>query len=174
MSIKFPILTSPPSKKFDFLNEFQEIVSSDFTELIVASPFVDVFIIENIIKRCIFKDRKIMVITRYGSTVITNSQRQNILKAVNKIVEYERKDSLLPKKILWLRNERLHAKFIIKDWETVLFGSQNFTKSGGLTGNYELGAMITDSDEVKKLRPFIEDIKLGSKKKPFYPKLRSF
>ena len=166
--IKFPIITSPKSRRFDFLNEFNVLVNSDFREMIAISPFVDVFIIENIIKRCLFKDRKLEVVTRYGS--LTSPQRKGIDLAVAKILEYEKKDNDLRKKILWLRNERLHAKFIIVDWKTVLFGSQNFTKKGGLTGNYELGALIDDPDEVQKTRQFVEDIIITSKKKPFYPR----
>ncbi len=170
MATKFPIITSPIGNKSDFLKEFQKIVSSNFSELIAASPFVDVYIIENIIKRCIFRNRKLLIITRYGSNALTNTQRRDIDKAIQKVIAYEDKDHDLPNKILWLRNEKLHAKFIIKDWEYVLFGSQNFTRFGGLTGNYELGAVIDDPVEVQKLKPFLEDIKKGSKKKPFYPR----
>jgi len=168
--LKFPILTSPISRRSDFLDEFQNIVDSDFKELIVISPFVDVFIIENILRRCIFKDRKMLIATRYGSTSLSATQRKDIDKAIDVIVQYESKDIKLPEKVRWIRNEKLHAKFIIKDWETVLFGSQNITQFGGLRGNYELGARIDGSEYVEKLRPFVEDIKRGAKRKPFYPR----
>jgi len=69
---------------------------------------------------------------------------------------------------IWYINEKLHAKFIVKDSELVLFGSQNLTYSG-LRRNYELGALIRDNDSVMKARAFAEDIIKGAKEGKLFP-----
>lgn len=137
--------------------------------MIAVSPFVDAFIIGNIIKRCIFRDRKLLVVTRYAT--LTKGDQVLIDKAVAQVEEYASKDRSLEEKVSWRCNERVHAKFMIVDWKKILFGSQNLTRFGGLTGNYELGAAIEDKDLLQGMKSFVSDVLKGCRKEPIYPTL---
>ncbi len=170
MQITFPIITSPEAERSDFLEYFQALADSDFQEMVAISPFVDVFIIENLVRRCVFNSRRLTIVTRYGGHSITNRQRQYINEAINELREIERtKDPSIRNRIVWYENRRVHAKLVIVDWRRVLFGSQNFTQYGGLTGNYELGALIENGEEFEELRTFVSQITAGGTARCLYP-----
>lgn len=163
MHIEFPILTSRATGESSFLDKIQEMVDSEFKELIVAAPFVDAYIMENVFKRCALSDKKLTIITRYST--LSKGRGAISIKAIDKAIElikrFESINPILKENVKWYANEKLHAKFLIKDWESVLFGSQNFTRYGGLNGergNYELGAFIHDYEIVNHLRQFVYEI----------------
>lgn len=157
--VKFPILTSPRSKRDDFLQELQRIANSEFSEIVIISPFVDHYIIENFISRCLFNKRKLTIVTRYSGRGLNNTQRSWIDKAIAMAQDYATsKDPTLSERVAWYDSKRVHAKMVIKDWSEVLFGSQNLTERGGLTGNYELGALIENEDEIGPLKEFVDEI----------------
>lgn len=166
MRIIFPVLTAPGLKIKDFLNNLQLMINVDFKEMVVVSPFVDAYIIRNIIKRTLNRDRTITVITRYGKG--EERQKKSIDEAISEIQKFSKIDSKLREKVRWFIQEKVHAKFVVVDWKTVLFGSQNLTKYGGLSGNYELGAMLEDEELASKLKPFVDNIINNSKL--LYPK----
>lgn len=166
MRITFPVLTAPGLKITDFLNNLQLMINVDFKEMVVVSPFVDAYIIRNIIKRTLNRDRTITVVTRYGKG--EEQQRKAIDKAIAEIQKLSKNDPKLTEKVKWFIHNKVHAKFIVVDWKTVLFGSQNLTKYGGLSENYELGAMLEDGEFVSKLKPFVDNLVNNSKL--LYPK----
>lgn len=166
MSFKFPIVTQPP-RNFAFLDELNRIINKDFRELVVVSPFVDAFIIRNIMRRCIFRDRVVTVVTRYST--LRDDEKANVRKAIDEISKFEPRDPGLRAKVTWHENPRLHAKFVLRDWEEILFGSQNFVKQGGLTRNFELGALVEGKDHAADLRPFVESLLRASRRK-LYPR----
>ena len=166
--MQFPILTSPSSKRDDFLHELQRMADSDFSEIIIVSPFVDHYIIDNFIRRCVFNQRKLTVITRYGGRGLNDRQRAWIDEAIAMARQYATsKDPSLSDRVTWLQCNRVHAKLVIRDWTQVLFGSQNLTERGGLTGNFELGALIQNDTQVTRLRDFVADIIKASR--PLFP-----
>lgn len=163
--IEFPILTSPANDRDDFLERMQELVASDFRELIAVAPYVDGKLIENLLREFLFNYRKLTIVSRYGD--LFREQKAGIRKAVAELKSAAAKDTSMAERIVWHVNPRLHAKFIIRDWECVLFGSQNFTYSA-LKNNYELGALIEPIDEFKsELEAFLKDIVDNSTKKLF-------
>lgn len=158
--VRFPILTSPRSKRDDFLQELQRIADSEFSEMVIVSPFVDHYIIENFIRRCVFNKRKLTIVTRYSGRGLNKTQRSWIDKAIAMAREYATsKDPTLLDRVRWYESNRVHAKMVIKDWSEVLFGSQNLTERGGLTGNFELGALIENKEEVRPLKEFVDEIR---------------
>ncbi len=171
MKIEFPILTVPSTETSDFLDILQNLVDSNFKEMVILSPFVDAHIVKNIISRCIFKKKKILIITRYKLSLPEQK------KAMDKAQKYlmELKNYTLKERIRWEINEKLHAKCVICDWNTILFGSQNLTQFGGLghkgKGNYELGMFLKDlpDDYKEKLREFINEVRMN-KSFVFYPR----
>ena len=166
MRLTFPVLTAPGLKITDFLSNLQSMINIDFKEMVVVSPFVDAFIIRNIIRRTLHRERKITVITRYGKG--EEQQRRAIEEALLEIQKFSKTDSKVVKKVMWFVHNKVHAKFIVVDWQIVLFGSQNLTKYGGLSENYELGALLEDQELVMKLKPFVDDLVKNSKL--LYPK----
>ena len=168
MKLTFPVLTAPGLKITDFLDDLQLMVNIDFKELVVVSPFVDAFIIRNIIRRTLHRERRVTVITRYGRG--EEQQKRAIDEAVLEVHKFSKTDAKIVEKVRWLIHNKVHAKFIVVDWQIVLFGSQNLTKYGGLSENYELGAMLEDQELVMKLKPFVDNLVQSSKL--LYPKTK--
>lgn len=164
--ITFPVLTSPSTDQDDFLARFQELAASEFEHLIAVAPYVDGKLVENLLRGFLFNKRKLTIITRYGN--LFKVQKARVRKAVKKLEAAAAKDPTMSDRIVWYVNPRLHAKFVIKDWECVLFGSQNFTYSA-LKGNYELGAFIEQIDDFRPaLEAFLLDI-MDSRSKVLFP-----
>jgi len=154
--IEFPIVTSPTAKRDDFLKKFQEIALSDFEHLITVAPFVDGKLMSNLLKGFLFNTRKLTIVTRYGN--LYADQKKLINKTIVKLKDVAKKDQTISKRVIWYVNPRIHAKFVIKDWQCILFGSHNFTYSA-LKKNYELSAYVEGISPFKKdLRAFLDDI----------------
>lgn len=154
--IEFPIVTSPPAKRDDFLNKFQEIALSDFEHLIAVAPFVDGRLITNLLKGFLYNTRRLTIVTRYGD--LFPDQKKLINQTITKLKSTAKKDQTISERIIWYVNPRIHAKFVIKDWQCILFGSHNFTYSA-LKKNYELSAYVEGISPFKKeLRAFLDDI----------------
>ena len=171
MKIEFPILTVPSTETSDFLDILQKLADSDFKKMILLSPFVDAHIIKNIISRCIYNDKRILIVTRYKKSL--PAQKSAMDKAQKYLVHL--KNYTLKERIRWEINEKLHAKCVICDWNTVLFGSQNLTEFGGLgykgKGNYESGMFLKDlpDDYKDKLKEFVNEVR-KNKSFVFYPR----
>ncbi len=144
MRIEFPIVTTP--KHNEFLRKFQQIVDSDFAELILISPFVDGQLIQNLMLRLPLSQRKLTIVTRYGD--LFRGQKKNLKAAVTALEKRAKKDPTLAKRVVWHVNNRVHAKIFIVNWESVLFGSQNLTYAA-LKENYEVGAYLEDLGSFK-------------------------
>ena len=156
IEIEFPIITSPPAKRDDFLKKFQEIVLSDFDHLITVAPYVDGKLMTNLLKGFLFNTRKLTIVTRYGN--LYADQKKLINKTIVKLKDVAKKDQTISKRVIWYVNPRIHAKFVIKDWQCILFGSHNFTYSA-LKKNYELSVYLEGISGFKKdLRVFLDDI----------------
>ena len=170
MSIEFPILTVPSMERSDFLNKLQYMADFEFKEMVVLSPFVDVHIVTNLVNRCVFKDKRLLIVTRYRQSL---PEQQRLMDEAKKVA-VKIKNYALEKKVRWEINERLHAKCVICDWKEVLFGSQNLTEFGGLghrgKGNFELGIYIENipKEYEKELREFVNEI-VKTKNSTFYP-----
>jgi len=165
IEIEFPIITSPPAKRDDFLKKFQEIALSDFEHLIAVAPFVDGKLMTNLLKGFLFNTRKLTIVTRYGN--LYADQKKLINKTIVKLKDAAKKDQTISKRVIWYVNPRIHAKFVIKDWQCILFGSHNFTYSA-LKKNYELSAYVEGISAFKKdLSAFLDDIIQHSTKKLF-------
>jgi len=170
IEIEFPIITSPPAKRDDFLKKFQEIALSDFEHLIAVAPFVDGKLMTNLLKGFLFNTRKLTIVTRYGN--LYADKKKLINKTIVKLKEAANKDQTISKRIIWYVNPRIHAKFVIKDWQCILFGSHNFTYSA-LKKNYELSAYLEGISAFKKdLQAFLDDI-LQHSTKTLFPENRS-
>ena len=169
IEIEFPIITSPPAKRDDFLNKFQEIAISDFEHLIAVAPFVDGKLMTNLLKGFLFNTRKLTIVTRYGN--LYADQKKLINKTIVKLKDAAKKDQTISKRVIWYVNPRIHAKFVIKDWQCILFGSHNFTYSA-LKKNYELSAYIEGISSFKKdLGAFLDNI-LQHSTKTLFPENR--
>jgi len=163
--IEFPIITSPPAKRDDFLKKFQEIALSDFDHLIAVAPFVDGRLITNLLKGFLYNTRRLTIVTRYGD--LFKEQKKQIEKTIIKLKSAAKKDQTISERIIWYVNPRIHAKFVIKDWQCILFGSHNFTYSA-LKKNYELSAYLEGISAFKKdLQAFLDDIVKHSTKTLF-------
>ncbi|MQY64756.1 MAG: hypothetical protein GH143_10730 [Calditrichaeota bacterium] len=158
MKLEFPIITTPV--KDDFLTKFQQLVDSDFKELILIAPFVDGQLIQNLMLRFPLSERKLTIVTRYGD--LYKKQKKNLNIAVKRLTKMARKDPTLSQRVIWYVNKRVHAKVFIVNWESVLFGSQNLTYSA-LKENYELGAYFEDLAQYKSdLETFVKAVISGS------------
>jgi phosphatidylserine/phosphatidylglycerophosphate/cardiolipin synthase-like enzyme len=172
MQIEFPILTVPSKEIRDYLKKLEIIANSEFSEAIILSPFVDAHIVLNFVKRCVFTERKLWIITRYRG--VPEPQQEAMDEAKREIIKYSAKGPTLSEKVKWKINERLHAKCVIIDWEKILLGSQNLTQFGGLgnkgKGNYELGIYIKDlgKPQIRELQVFFDEVKRTSTR-DFYP-----
>ncbi|MHC4424700.1 MAG: phospholipase D-like domain-containing protein [Planctomycetota bacterium] len=156
IEIEFPIVTSPPAKRDDFLKKFQEIALSDFEHLITVAPFVDGRLITNLLKGFLYNTRRLTIVTRYGD--LFPGQKRLINETIVKLKKAANKDQTISKRIIWHVNPRIHAKFVIRDWQCILFGSHNFTYSA-LKKNYELSVYLEGISDFKKdLRVFLDDI----------------
>jgi len=156
IEIEFPIITSPPAKRDDFLKKFQEIALSDFEHLIAIAPFVDGRVISNLLKGFLYNARKLTIVSRYGD--LFPEQKKLINKTIVNLKSAAKKDQTILERIIWYVNPRLHAKFVIKDWQCILFGSHNFTYSA-LKDNYELSAYLEGISAFKKdIKAFLDDI----------------
>jgi len=154
--IEFPIITSPPVKRDDFLKKFQEISLSDFDHLIAVAPFVDGRLMTNLLKGFLYNKRRLTIVTRYGD--LFPDQKKLINQTITKLKSAVKKDQTISERIVWHVNPRIHAKFVIKDWQCILFGSHNFTYSA-LKKNYELSVYLEGISDFKKdLRVFLDDI----------------
>ena len=156
IEIEFPIITSPPAKRDDFLKKFQEIALSDFEHLIAVAPFVDGKLMTNLLKSFLFNTRRLTIVTRYGD--LFQDQKKRINQTITKLKSAAKKDHTISERIIWYVNPRIHAKFVIKDWQCILFGSHNFTYSA-LKKNYELSAYFEDISPFEKdMQAFLDDI----------------
>jgi len=156
LEVEFPIITSPQAKRDDFLKKFQEIVLSDFEHLITVAPFVDGRLVTNLLKGFLYNTRRLTIVTRYGD--LFPDQKKLINQTITKLKEAAKKDQTISERIIWYVNPRIHAKFVIKDWKCILFGSHNFTYSA-LKNNYELSVYLEGiSDFEKDIRDFLNDI----------------
>jgi len=165
IEIEFPIVTSPAAQQDDFLKRFQEIALSDFEHLIAIAPFVDGRIIANLLKGFLYNTRKLTIVSRYGD--LFSQQKKLINRTIVKLKSAAKKDQTILKRIIWHVNPRLHAKFVIRDWQCILFGSHNFTYSA-LKDNYELSAYLEDISAFKKdIKAFLDDIVQHSTKTLF-------
>ena len=163
--IEFPIITSPSAKRDDFLKKFQEIALTDFRHLITVAPFVDGKLMTNLLKGFLFNTRKLTIVTRYGD--LYRAQKTLINETIVKLKKAATKDPTILERVIWYVNPRIHAKFIIKDWQCILFGSHNFTYSA-LKRNYELSAYIDEISAFKKdIKAFLDDIVRHSTKTLF-------
>jgi phosphatidylserine/phosphatidylglycerophosphate/cardiolipin synthase-like enzyme len=154
--VEFPVITSPASKRDDFLACFQNIVSSEFEHIIAVAPYVDGKFIENLLRFFLFNQRKLQIVSRFGD--LYKEHKKQVKRAVEKLKDAAEKDPTMEERIIWYVNPHLHAKFVVKDWECILFGSQNFTYSA-LKKNYELGAFIKDISPFREdLESFLKDI----------------
>lgn len=170
LEVEFPIITSPPAKRDDFLKKFQEIALSDFEHLIAVAPFVDGRLITNLLKGFLYNTRRLTIVTRYGD--LFKDQKKLINQTITKLKIAAKKDQTISERIIWYVNPRIHAKFVIKDWKCILFGSHNFTYSA-LKKNYELSAYLEDISAFKKeLQAFLDDIVKHSTK-TLFPEDRS-
>ena len=156
IEIEFPIVTSPPAKRDDFLKKFQEIALSDFKHLIAVAPFVDGRLITNLLKGFLYNTRRLTIVTRYRD--LFPDQKKLINQTITKLKSAAKKDQTISKRVIWYVNPRIHAKFVIKDWQCILFGSHNFTYSA-MKKNYELSVYLEGiSGSKKDLRVFLDDI----------------
>ncbi len=170
IEIEFPIITSPPARRDDFLNKFQEIAISDFEHLIAVAPFVDGRLITNLLKGFLYNTRRLTLVTRYGD--LFKDQKKLIEKTLVKLRTAAKKDQTISERVIWYVNPRIHAKFVIKDWKCILFGSHNFTYSA-LKKNYELSVYLEEIAEFKKdLMAFFNDI-VEHSTKTLFPEDRS-
>ena len=170
IEIEFPIITSPPAKRDDFLKKFQEIALSDFEHLITVAPFVDGRLITNLLKGFLYNTRRLTIVTRYGD--LFPDQKRLINQTITKLKSIAKKDQTISERIIWYVNPRIHAKFVIKDWQCILFGSHNFTYSA-LKKNYELSAYLEGISAFKKdIEAFLDDIVRHSTK-TLFPETRS-
>jgi len=165
IEIEFPIVTSPAAKRDDFLKRFQEMALADFDHLIAIAPFVDGRVIANLLKGFLYNARKLTIVSRYGD--LFAAQKELIKKTIVKLKNAAEKDQTILKRVIWYVNPRLHAKFVIKDWQCILFGSHNFTYSA-LKDNYELSAYLEGISVFKKdIKAFLDDIVQHSTKTLF-------
>ena len=164
MKIIFPIVTT--SKCDEYLEKLQIIVESDFKDLFFIAPFVDGLLIENLLRRFPYNQKSLVIVSRFGD--LFKAQKNRIKKAVIALNSHAKKDPTIAKRIIWYVNPKLHAKIVIKDWKTILFGSQNFTYSA-LKKNFELGAYFENISEKdnEALKKFVDDIINSSTKKLF-------
>ena len=154
MKIEFPIVTTP--KHDDFFKKLQQLVDSDFSELVLIAPFVDGHLMHNVSHRFPLSDRRLTIVTRYGD--LFKDQKKNLQAAIAAIEKQARKDPTLTKRVVWHVNNRVHAKIFIVDWKAVLFGSQNLTYAA-LKQNYEVGAYLEDLGADKtSLERFVKDV----------------
>ncbi len=164
--LEFPLLTSPASNRDDFLARFQELVESEFSELVAVAPFVDGKLMENLLRGFLYNERRLLIVTRYRK--LYKEQKKGVRRAVERLKEAAAKDPTLAARVTWHVNPRLHAKFVIRDWECVLFGSQNFTYSA-LKQNYELGAFISPLGDFRaELESFLDEI-IRNKSNTLFP-----
>lgn len=170
LEVEFPIITSPPAKRDDFLKKFQEIALSDFDHLIAVAPFVDGRLITNLLKGFLYNTRRLTLVTRYGD--LFKEQKKLINQTITKLKIAAKKDQTISERIIWYVNPRIHAKFVIKDWKCILFGSHNFTYSA-LKKNYELSVYLEEISDFKKdLMAFFNDI-VEHSTKTLFPEDRS-
>ena len=127
-----------------------------FDHLITVAPFVDGKLMTNLLKGFLFNTRKLTIVTRYGN--LYADQKKLINQTITKLKSAAEKDQTISERIIWYVNPRIHAKFVIKDWQCILFGSHNFTYSA-LKKNYELSAYLEGISGFKKdLKVFLDDI----------------
>ena len=171
----FPLVTVRKTGKYDFRDCFWEILKSDASEFYVISPFIDSQIFSKIFNEVFKKDsgRKLTMISRNPDNEMRKSDFQNIKENLDKNKYRYRLGS--GNEVLWYFDKYLHAKVLIADFNTILFGSQNLTYNGlgddwnKSKCNNELGACISQmNDEQKKgIQLFIESIlKYSTKEYP--------
>ena len=171
----FPLVTVRKTGKYDFRDFFWKILKSEASEFYVISPFIDSQIFSRIFKT-VFREgsgRKLTMISRNPDNEIRKSDFQKIKKSLDRNKFRYRLGS--GNEVIWYFDKYLHAKVLIADFNTILFGSQNLTYNGlgddlnKSKCNNELGAYISQmNDEQKKgVQSFVEIILKHSTKE--YP-----
>lgn len=167
MQIKFPVITSATLHRFDFQEEFERLLESDFRELIMISPYMDANVIKNVLKNFRHNDKKLTIVSRYAN--LYKEEKKAIKAAAEAMNSFSDKDPSVNSRIRWLVNNVLHAKLVVCDWDTLLFGSQNFTINAWKK-NHELGALIKGKKDVEKVREFVEDVISNANDTPLFLK----
>lgn len=167
MQIKFPIITSVSLNRFDFQEEFEKILESDFRELIMISPYMDANVVKNVLKSFRHNSKKLTIVSRYKS--LYKDEKPKIKNAVETINDFSNKDPSVNNRIRWLVNNLIHAKLVVCDWNVLLFGSQNFTINAWKK-NHELGALIKGKKDVEKVRDFVQDVINNANGNPLFLK----
>lgn len=168
-------MTVRKTGQYDFRNAFWETLRSDASEFYVISPFIDSQIFSKIFK-VVFSEgvgRKLIMISRNPD----NEMRKNDFKSIQESLDKNKFRYRLGagNEVLWYFDKHLHAKVLIADFNTVLFGSQNLTYNGlgddlnKSKCNNELGAYINQMNNKQKkgIESFVENILKHSTKE--YP-----
>ena len=175
LDLIFPLVTIRKTGQYDFRKFFWQILDSDASEFYVISPFIDSQIFLRIFKTVFTNNtgRKLTMISRNPDNEIRKNDFQSIKDSLDKNKFRYRLGS--ENEILWYFDKYLHAKVLIADFNTILFGSQNLTYNGlgddwnKSKCNNELGAYIgqMNDEQRKKIQLFIENILKYSNKE--YP-----
>lgn len=157
-------MTVRKTGQYDFRNLFWKILNSNASEFYVISPFIDSQIFSQIFKAVFGKDsgKKLTMISRDPDNKMRRSDFHSIKESLDKNKFRYRLGS--GNEVLWYFDKYLHAKVLIADFNTILFGSQNLTYNGlgddlnKSKCNNELGACISqmNDEQKKKVQSFVE------------------
>ena len=167
MEILFPLVTIRKTGQYKFRELFWEILKSEAKEYYVISPFIDPKICSEIFKAVFSNnsvDRKLTMISRSPD----NDRREDDFKKIKESLNKNKFRYSLGSgnEVTWYFDKYLHAKVLIADFNTILFGSQNLTYNGlgddqnKSKCNNELGACIRKISEEQQrgVRLFIDSI----------------
>ncbi|MDE0518275.1 MAG: phospholipase D-like domain-containing protein [Bdellovibrionales bacterium] len=167
MDFIFPLVTVRKTGQYDFRNLFWRILESNASEFYVISPFIDSQIFSKIFKT-VFSEgtggRKLIMISRNPDNEMRRNDFKNIQEGLDQNKFRYRLGS--GNEVLWYFDKHLHAKVLIADFNTILFGSQNLTYNGlgddlnKSKCNNELGACINQMNDKQKkgIKLFVESI----------------
>ncbi len=131
----------------EIYNTLKEAIQKAKKELIIVSPWIKGNVLEDILSEI---SPKIEI-----KTVIRTSETDDLLITDKKVFEI-----LQEKNAQLFGNKRIHAKFVIIDENLALVSSSNITNAGLFSedGNLEGGVLISDKDEILKLKSYFDEI----------------
>ncbi len=133
--------------KDEIYNTLKQVIPKAKKELIIVSPWIKGNVLQDLLSE-INPNLEI-------KAVIRTSETDDLLITDKKVFEI-----LQEKNAELYGNKRIHAKFIIIDENTALVSSSNITNAGLFNeeGNLEGGVLISDEDEILKLKNYFQEI----------------
>jgi hypothetical protein len=135
----------------EIYNTLKQLIPKAKKEIIIVSPWIKGNVLQDILSE-IKSGIQIKAVIRTSETddlLITDQKVFEILKDKNGEL---------------YGNKRIHAKFVIIDEDTAVISSSNITNAGLFSeeGNLEGGVLVSDKEEISKLKNYFQEIVLES------------